>query len=120
MKKIIVVDDEVNIRNILIDLLSKAGYETISCKDGFEVLKTVTTMTPDLIISDIMMPKLDGLSLCQALKNSEHSRNIPVILLTASNKTDDFAKGVNLGVKYYCNKPLDVKDILQKVSAVLK
>jgi len=119
MKKILVVDDEELIRNILSDVLEKSGYDVVALENGFEVLQRVGEIAPDLILSDISMPKLDGLGLCEALSNNESSKGIPIILLTASTKIDHFAKGVNLGIKYFCQKPLDVKDILEKVRAVL-
>ncbi len=119
MKKIFVVDDEMLILKILSDILTKEGYKVFPYANGLEVLKNIDKLEPDLIISDISMPKLNGLDLCQALKNRKNSKNIPVILITASKNVSDFADGVNLGVRYYCQKPLEVKDILDKVKKVL-
>ncbi len=120
MAKIIVVDDDPAISKIMQSILAKEGHEVFTFINGFEVLQNVQDISPALIISDISMPKLDGLSLCEALRNNENSKDIPVILLTASKDVNDFAKGVNLGVKFYCQKPLVVSEVLQKVKDVLK
>jgi len=119
MKKILIVDDEPFIRQALNDSLTKAGYEIHAFENGFDVLKEIQSVSPELIISDISMPKLDGLEMVEALRNNEDSKSIPVIMLTASTGVDNFARGVNLGIKFFCPKPLDIKDIIEKVKSVI-
>ncbi|MBU0682675.1 MAG: response regulator, partial [Candidatus Omnitrophica bacterium] len=84
-KKIMVIDDELDILEVLTFRLSKAGYEIISAVDGQEALDLLTETIPDLILLDLRLPKIDGYEVCRRIKTSDELKEIPVILLTASS-----------------------------------
>ena len=83
---VLVVDDEVSIRNGLVFLLRKEGYAPLEARDGREALQKVRDEKPDLILLDLMMPKLNGLEVCRILKSNEDTRLIPVVLITAVSR----------------------------------
>jgi DNA-binding response OmpR family regulator len=120
MKKILVVDDSENIRRLIVNALEKSGYEVVSFENGFEVIKNADKVNPDLIVSDIMMPKLDGLKMLMALKNRVETRNIPVIFLTSRSDVRSVAEGINLGAKSYLTKPIELDELLKTVKAILR
>lgn len=120
MAKILVVDDSTNIRRMIVAALEKSGYEVSSFENGFEVIKNIDSIKPDLIIADIMMPKLDGLKMLMALKNRPETKDIPLIFLTAKSDVKSVAEGINLGAKSYLTKPIVLEELLSKVKAILK
>ncbi len=119
MSKILVVDDSPNIRRLVVNALEGAGYEVTSFENGFEVIKNIESVGPDLIIADIMMPKLDGLKMLMALKNRKETKEIPVVFLTAKSDVKSVAEGINLGAKSYLTKPIVLEELIDKVRSIL-
>lgn len=119
MAKILVVDDSENIRRLVVSTLERNGYEVISFENGFEVIKNVESVKPDLIIADIMMPKLDGLKMLMALKNRKETKDIPLVFLTSKSDVKSVAEGINLGAKCYLTKPILLDELLKAVKNIV-
>lgn len=115
-KTILVVDDESDIRTVLLMRLSSAGYNTIEAGNGRDAIKLAKEKSPDLIIMDIMMPEMDGMSTSQQLKESNITKNIPIIFLTGlQDKDSEPKKGDNI----IFPKPYDSKELLAAVKSIL-
>lgn len=118
-KNILVIDDEEHVRTLVSRILVKNGYEVRVARDGLDGLRALESFRPDLIIADVMMPNLDGLTFTKALKNRRETRTIPVIFLTAKSDPLSMIEGINVGAKFYVTKPFQIEDVLQKVNKVL-
>ena len=116
-KTILIVDDEQPIREILVYNLKKEGYNTIEASDGVTAVDIALTKKPDLILLDIMLPKMDGLSVCKRVKNS---LNVPIIMLTAKDGEIDKILGLELGADDYITKPFSVRELVARVKANLR
>ena len=116
-KTILIVDDEQPIRDILVYNLKKEGYNTIEASDGVTAVDIALEKKPDLILLDIMLPKLDGLSVCKRVKNS---LNVPIIMLTAKDGEIDKILGLELGADDYITKPFSVRELVARVKANLR
>ena len=116
-KTILIVDDEQPIRDILVYNLSKEGYRTIEAGDGVTAVDIALEKKPDLILLDIMLPKMDGLSVCKRIKNS---LNVPIIMLTAKDGEIDKILGLELGADDYITKPFSVRELVARVKANLR
>lgn len=114
---ILLVDDEVRILNFLKAKLKASGYKVITALNGLEALEQVQNSQPDLVILDILMPKMDGL---EALKQLRTFSNIPVIVLTAKGEDVDKIKGLSLGADDYMAKPFNPDELLARIKAVLR
>jgi DNA-binding response OmpR family regulator len=114
---ILVVDDEEEIRKILIDCLSDSGYKVLEASDGNEALKIVTEFTPDLILLDIVMPKLSGFQLLRRIKNT---LDIPVVVLSARIETTDKLEAFELGADDYITKPFVVEELKARIEVIIK
>lgn len=111
-KKILVVDDEPNIVKLLESILKDEGYEVVIAFDGEEALNKVKETTPDLIILDITLPKVDGYGVCNILQADEKYKDIPIVFLTARGQVMDIKTGMELGAVSYISKPFNVKVLL--------
>lgn len=116
-KKILIVDDEQPIIDILVYNLKKEGYTTIEANDGITAVNMALDEKPDLILLDIMLPKLDGLSVCKRIKNS---MNVPILMLTAKGGEIDKILGLELGADDYITKPFSVRELMARVKANLR
>jgi two-component system KDP operon response regulator KdpE len=116
-KKILVVDDELAIIKFLRANLEANGYETLAVSDGAEALQKVERELPDLIILDIMMPKMDGFEVCRRLREWSH---IPIIMLSARADLMDKVKCLDLGADDYLCKPFGKEELIARVKAVLR
>ena len=116
-KTILIVDDEQPIRDILVYNLKKEGYNTIEASDGVTAVDVALEKKPDLILLDIMLPKMDGLSVCKRVKNS---LNVPIIMLTAKDGEIDKILGLELGADDYITKPFSVRELVARVKANLR
>ena len=116
-KTILIVDDEQPIVDILVYNLKKEGYNTIEASDGMTAVDIALEKKPDLILLDIMLPKLDGLSVCKRIKNS---LNVPIIMLTAKDSEIDKILGLELGADDYITKPFSVRELVARVKANLR
>lgn len=119
-KKILIIEDELEIRRDLIKTLCLCNYETISASDGIDGLKLAFKHKPDLIISDIMMPKLDGFSLLKELQKNPETASIPFLFLSAKSDRNDIRDGMKLGADDFITKPYDIDDLLQAIQVRLK
>ena len=118
-QKILIVDDERNNITILVEIL-KSNYKTIVAKNGEEALKRVTTeQPPDLILLDVMMPKMDGYEVIRQLRESDATKHIPVIFLTAKGQKKDVLKGMELGANDYLVKPYIFADLHGKIEKLI-
>lgn len=116
-KRILIVDDEKNIRNVIKEYAKFDGYDTFEAEDGMEAVEMCRNEDYDLIVMDIMMPRLDGYS---AVKEIRKSKQIPVIMLSARGEEYDKLFGFELGVDDYVTKPFSPKELLARMRAVIK
>ncbi|MCC0650523.1 response regulator transcription factor [Clostridioides sp. ZZV15-6598] len=116
MSKILVVEDEKRMQDIIVEYMQKGGYTCITADDGVEALTILKNNDIDLMILDIMMPYLDGFSVCRV---SREMTNIPIIILTAKGEEEDKLKGYEYGADDYITKPFSPKVLLAKVTALL-
>ena len=119
-KRILVVDDEKDLVETLTYRLEANNYEVIMACDGQEGLEKARSENPDLIILDLMLPKLDGYKVCRMLKFDEKYSHIPVILLTARDRQADRELAKSVGANAYITKPFDSKLLLGKISELLQ
>jgi two-component system, sensor histidine kinase and response regulator len=120
MKKILIIEDSDDVRENLIDLLEINNFNVISADNGESGYRLATTETPDLIIADIMMPKMDGLELLKLLRDNNLTSAIPFIFLTAKSATIDRRAGMNMGADDYITKPFQAEDVLTAVKIRLE
>ncbi len=116
-KTILIVDDEKPIVDILVYNLNKEGYETLEANDGITAVDIALENHPDLILLDIMLPKLDGLSVCKRIRNS---LNVPILMLTAKDEEIDKILGLELGADDYVTKPFSVRELMARIKANLR
>ena len=109
----VVADDDPDIVDILTFNLTTAGYEVTTAADGVEALELVRASAPDLVVLDIMMPRMDGLEALAALKADEATKEIPVVMLTAKTSDNDQWAGWEAGADYYITKPFDLDELLR-------
>ncbi len=119
-KKVLVVEDEAHMRALLEYNLKKENYDVDTAKDGCEGLEEVKKQKPDLIISDIMMPKMDGYEFCKTLREDRDTKTIPFIFLTAKGQLPDKVEGLRTGADDYITKPFIPKELIEMVNARLK
>lgn len=115
--KILVVDDDINICELLRLYLEKDGFETIVANDGEQAVEYALKYSPDLILLDIMLPKLDGWQVCRQIRKTAET---PIIMLTAKGETFDKILGLELGADDYVTKPFDTKEVIARIKAVLR
>lgn len=116
-KTVLVVDDEKPIVDILVYNLKKEGYNTLEANDGEEAVNIIIEKKPDLVLLDIMLPKMDGLSVCKKIR---HNYNIPIIMISARDEEIDKILGLELGADDYITKPFSVRELIARVKANLR
>jgi two-component system, OmpR family, phosphate regulon response regulator PhoB len=116
---ILVADDEEDLRELVSYRLSRSGYEVVEAVDGQEALELATERTPDLMVLDVMMPRLDGYELTRRVREQDSLRNVPVILLTARSQETDVSRGFDVGADDYLKKPFNPDELVARVRAVL-
>lgn len=116
-EKILVVDDDTNICELLRLYLEKEGYSVTIANDGMSAVKTFPQLQPDLTLLDIMLPQLDGWQVCREIRKYS---NKPIIMLTAKGETFDKVLGLELGADDYVTKPFDTKEVVARIKAVLR
>ena len=117
--KILVVDDEIYIVHILDFSLGMEGYEVLTALDGEQALEKARAEHPDLIVLDIIMPKLDGYETCKMLKADDRTKDIPVILLSAKGRNVDQKIGFEVGADDYITKPFSPRKLVERINAIL-
>ncbi len=118
-QKVLVVDDEPDIVETLKFRLESQGFEVITAYDGLEALEKARNERPDLIILDLMLPKMDGYQVCRLLKFDEKYSNIPVLMLTAKTQEIDRTTGLKTGADEYMTKPFDSQELMKTVKDML-
>lgn len=119
-EKILIVEDSAIQAETLRRLLSENGYKVILANSGYEGLTMARKERPDLIISDIVMPEMDGYEMCRKLKDDETLKMIPLILLTQLTEPEEVIMGLESGADHYLTKPFDKEHLLNKVALLLK
>jgi DNA-binding response OmpR family regulator len=118
--KILIVDDEPFNVDYLEQELQDLGYETVSAGNGQDALEKVATAAPDLILLDIMMPIMDGFSVCRILKDNDDTRLIPIVIMTALDGIDDRIKGIEAGADDFLTKPVNQRELVARIQTALK
>lgn len=116
-QRIMIVDDDSNIAELISLYLVKECYETLICGDGEEALEKLSSFNPDLVLLDIMLPGIDGYEVCRQIRQQS---NLPIIMLSAKGETFDKVLGLQLGADDYIEKPFDSKEMVARVKAVLR
>ncbi len=119
-KRILVVDDEIYIVHILEFSLTMEGFNILTAFDGDEALRVIERERPDLVVLDIMMPKLDGYEVCRRLRKDERFANLPVILLSAKGRSIDREVGLQAGADDYITKPFSPRKLVEKIRELLE
>jgi len=119
-RKIVAIDDEEDIRELLSYNLEREGFKIILRADGQSGLKAIREFSPDLIILDLMLPILDGLDLCRIVKNDKDFRNIPILMLSAKGEEEDVVIGLELGADDYVTKPFSMNILTARIKALLR
>ncbi len=119
-KKILLVEDELNLRELVKARLEENGYEVTVAGDGYQAIFQARRVKPDLIILDLMIPRLDGYTVCRTLKASSDLATVPIIMFTARSSPDDMRRGMDMGADAYVTKPFDPATLLAKIEELLK
>ncbi len=119
-RKILVVDDERHIVRLVEVNLQRAGYDVIAAYDGIEAMEKTKSEKPDMIILDVMMPRMDGFEVLKELRGNPESKDIPVIMLTAKAQDADIFKGWASGVDSYLTKPFNPRELLAFVERIFQ
>jgi two-component system alkaline phosphatase synthesis response regulator PhoP len=118
-KTILIVDDEEYIVTSLEYVMKSAGFDVVVAYDGDEAIAKVTATVPDLLITDIMMPKLNGFDLCEKIRANPLWTSIRIIILTAKGRDSEREKGLSLGADDYMTKPFSTRELLKRVKELL-
>jgi DNA-binding response OmpR family regulator len=118
-QRILIVDDEVNIVISLEFLMEQAGYDIRVAKNGQEALEQVTEFQPDLVLLDVMMPKINGFEVCRRIREKPTWQNIKIVMLTAKGREVEVTKGLALGADSYITKPFSTKELMAEVRRML-
>ena len=117
--RILAVDDSPTVLEMITQILESGGYTVLTAVDGAEALDTARAERPDLILLDVMLPKLDGYRVCRLLKFDQNYRDIPIIMLTAKAEDQAVATGIRTGADQYLTKPVDPETLLSAIAAEL-
>ena len=118
--KVVVIEDEPDIVEVVSYNLKREGYQVASAMRGDEGLNLVRTQSPELVILDLMLPGMDGLSVCQQMKADPITRDIPIIIVSAKGEESDVVIGLGMGADDYLGKPFGPRELLARVKAVLR
>jgi len=120
LSRVYIIEDDENIREIVIYALNSAGFEAFGFETGEEFLTALDAGLPSLVILDIMLPELDGLTILKSLRSKQKTKKLPIIMLTAKNSEYDKVKGLDMGADDYISKPFGVMELIARVNAVLR
>jgi len=119
-KKILVVEDDRDISELITYNLEREGYEIACLYDGSQAVDFVRKRKPDLIILDLMLPEIDGIEICRALKSDPNTKNIPIVMLTAKSEESDVVVGLQMGADDYIPKPFSPKVLVARIKAITR
>lgn len=117
---LLVVEDEKDLLEVLRFSLSREGFSVRTAENGEDAIRFVREKRPDLVVLDLMLPTIDGLSVCRALRATESTRDLPVVMLTAKGEESDIVRGLEAGADDYVTKPFSPKVLLARINAVLR
>ena len=117
---LLVVEDEQDLLEVLRFSLTREGFSVRTAENGEDAIRMVRQQRPDLMVLDLMLPTIDGLSVCRALRSQEQTRDVPVVMLTAKGEESDIVKGLEAGADDYVTKPFSPKVLLARINAVLR
>ena len=120
MQTILLLEDDKNLRETLVDIFEIQGFEVVTATNGVEALTFLDEVAPNLIVSDVMMPEMDGFEFLKRIKKNPQMENTPVIMLTANTLQEVKYKGLEYGANDYITKPFDTKELLFKVQNLIK
>ncbi len=120
MTKILVVEDESDIRNFVAKALTAKGYKVFEASNGYEGWHLLQKVKPDIVILDIMMPVMDGMEVLKKIREHPEFKEMPVIMLTGKSEDKDILEGYSVGADYYITKPFDIKTVLIGVKMMLE
>jgi len=118
--KILIIDDEPQIVRALELLMQREGFEVRSANDGVEALGAIEEGAPDLILLDLMMPRMDGFELCQKIRSNPVWKSMIIVILTAKGRDIEREKGMALGADYYVTKPFSTREVVQLIKSALE
>ena len=119
-KKIIVVEDEPDLVDVVTYNLEREGYSVLASQRGDEGLNLIRSEAPDLVLLDLMLPGMDGLSICRQMKSDSSMREIPIIIASAKGEESDVVIGLEMGADDYLAKPFSPRELLARIRAVLR
>ncbi|MDY6788153.1 MAG: response regulator [candidate division WOR-3 bacterium] len=118
-RTILLVDDDIFLADLMAFTFKQSGFEIIKAHNGKEALEVLNKEDVDLVLTDIMMPVMDGFELTKNLKDDPNTKDIPVIFLTAKSNMEDKNKGYSLGISAYFEKPFDLKKLIDKINVII-
>lgn len=118
-QRVLIVDDEPNILISVEYLMKQAGFEVSVAKDGEEALERIRSDRPDLVVLDVMMPKLNGLEVCERVRADPQLAGMRILMLTAKGREPEMKKGLGLGADDYVTKPFSTRDLVMRVKSLL-
>jgi two-component system alkaline phosphatase synthesis response regulator PhoP len=119
-KLILIIEDEADLSKLLEFHLQHHGFETLAVRDGMEGLNEAIHRTPDLILLDLMLPKIHGLEVCRLLRNSPATRQVPILILSAMHTTATKIRGLDMGADDYMTKPFEFAELISRINALLR
>ncbi len=119
-KRILVVDDENTIREVMRRYLEREGFDVIEAADGYTAMDAVKNEEPDLVLMDLMLPGIDGLTITRHFRQSPSKKTIPIIMLTAKGEISDRIRGLDFGADDYISKPFSPREVISRIHAVLR
>ena len=119
-KTILVVDDEQSIMELLVFNLQKEGYNTLEAYDGVTAVEMAMNEKPDLILLDVMIPKMDGISVCKKIRYALNISNIPILMISAKDTESDKIVGLEMGADDYITKPFQIREVMARIKANLR
>jgi DNA-binding response OmpR family regulator len=118
-QRILIVDDEPNIVLSLEFLMRREGYDVVTVADGDAALEALAASTPDLMILDVMLPKLNGFEVCRRVRADPRWRGVRILMLTAKGRDSEVSKGLGLGADLYVTKPFSTKELVAQIKGLL-
>jgi two-component system response regulator MprA len=116
---VLVVDDEYDIRQLLSTMLTMMGYQSFVAQDGLDALEKIPECKPDVLILDVMMPRMDGLTLCRKLRDTEETAALPIIMLSGKAHQEAIQEGLKAGANRYLVKPTGLDELTRNINEVL-
>lgn len=117
-KKILIVEDEMDLLNLIDFNLTRRGYKTAAALDGLDAMKKVEEYKPDIIVLDLMLPEMDGWKFCKSLRQKKS--DVPIVILTAKAMPEDRLKGFEIGADDYLTKPFSIEELIIRVDKLLE